>query len=175
MPPHELSVDESGTTVVFRVENQHCAAWGVAVADLHRADPPVYVQDRDGGSWKPFLDRVSVACAEMVFSEVVTGRGSSGDMCELPGGLIAVAESACEQMAVPEYRLCAGSPRPASFSGWTGADHVAGCWPGADPGRSGSHSRSRPRALGACPPSRPETRQPHLTRSSSRQNSEFST
>ena len=42
--------------MVFRVENQHCAAWGVAVADLHRTDPPVYVQDRDGGSWKPFLD-----------------------------------------------------------------------------------------------------------------------
>jgi hypothetical protein len=62
VPPHELSVDESGTTVVFRVENQHCAAWGVALADLDRADPPVYVQDRDGGGWKPFLDRVSVAC-----------------------------------------------------------------------------------------------------------------
>ena len=100
-------MDESGTTVVFRVENQHCAAWGVAVADLHRTDPPVYVQDRDGGSWKPFLDRVSVACVEMVLSEVVTGRGPSGDMCELPGGLIAMAESAYEQMAVPEYRLWA--------------------------------------------------------------------
>ena len=100
-------MDESGTTVVFRVENQHCAAWGVAIADLHRTDPPVYVQDRDGGSWKPFQDRVSVACVEMVLSEVVTGRGPSGDMCELPGGLIAVAESAYEQMAVPEYRLWA--------------------------------------------------------------------
>lgn len=84
-----------------------CAAWGVAIAELDRTDPPVYVQDRDGGSWKPFLDRVSVACVEMVLSEVVVGRGPSGDMCELPGGLIAVAESAYKQMAVPEYRLWA--------------------------------------------------------------------
>jgi hypothetical protein len=104
VPPHELSLDESGTTVVFRVENQRCAAWGVPMSDLGRADPPVYVQDRDGG-WEQFLDRVSVACVEMVLSEVVLGSGPSGDMCELPGGLIAVVESAYEQMTVPEYRL----------------------------------------------------------------------
>jgi hypothetical protein len=106
VPPHELGLDESGTIVVFRVENQHCAAWGVATADLGSADPPVYVQDRDGG-WRPFLDRVSVACVEMVLSEVVIGRGQSGDMCELPDELIAVVESSYEQMAVPEYRLWA--------------------------------------------------------------------
>jgi hypothetical protein len=28
LPPHKLSLDDSGTTVVFRVENQRCAAWG---------------------------------------------------------------------------------------------------------------------------------------------------
>ena len=106
VPPHELALDESGSTVVFRVENQHCAAWGVALSDLGRADPPVYVQDRDGG-WEPFLDRVSVACVEMVLSEVVIGRGQSGDMCELPVELIAAVESGYEQMAVPEYRLWA--------------------------------------------------------------------
>ncbi len=83
-----------------------CLGRGHSGAGPHRS-PPVYVQDRDGGNWKPFLDRVSVACVEMVLSEVVIGRGQSGDMCELPGGLIAVAESAYEQMAVPEHRLWA--------------------------------------------------------------------
>jgi hypothetical protein len=39
-PPHKLSLDDSGTTVVFRVENQRCAAWGVAAADLASVDPP---------------------------------------------------------------------------------------------------------------------------------------
>jgi hypothetical protein len=106
VPPHQLGPDESGSVVVFRVENQHCAAWGVATADLASTDPPVYVQDRDGG-WKPFLDRVSVACVEMVLSEVVIGREHLGDMCGLPSELIAVAESAYAQMALPEYRLWA--------------------------------------------------------------------
>ena len=50
VPPHQLGPDESGSVVMFRVENQHCAAWGVAVADLASADPPVYVRDRDGGA-----------------------------------------------------------------------------------------------------------------------------
>jgi len=39
-PPPKLSLDDSGTTVVFRVENQRCAAWGVAAADLASVDPP---------------------------------------------------------------------------------------------------------------------------------------
>lgn len=28
VPPRELSFDDSGTAVVFRVENQYCAEWG---------------------------------------------------------------------------------------------------------------------------------------------------
>jgi hypothetical protein len=68
---------------------------------------PVCIRDRDSGDWEPFLDRVSVACAEMVLNEVVIGRGHLGDMCDLPGGLIAVAESAYTQLALPEYRLWA--------------------------------------------------------------------
>jgi len=107
IPPHQLGLDESGRVVVFRVENQGCAEWGMAVADLASADPPVCIRDRDGGDWEPFLDRVSVACAEMVLSEVVIGRGHLGDMCDLPGGLIAMAESAYAQLALPEYRLWA--------------------------------------------------------------------
>ena len=105
--PHQLSLDESGTTVVFRVENQHCASWGVAVSDLASADPPVCIQDRAGGRWEPFLDRVSVACVEMVLSEVLLGCEHLGDMCELHEGLISAVESAYAQMAVPEYRLWA--------------------------------------------------------------------
>ena len=107
VPVHELSLDDSGSTVVFRVENQHCAAWGVAAADLARADPPVYVRDQGRGGWKPFLDRVSVACAEMVLSEVLLGSWKLGNACELPGELITMVESAYEQVALPEYPLWA--------------------------------------------------------------------
>ena len=108
VPPHQPGLDESGRVVVFRVENQGCAEWGVAAADLASADPPVYLRARPGGGWEPFLDRVSVACVELVLSEVVIGQGHLGDMCDLPGGLITVAESAYVQLALPEYRLWAG-------------------------------------------------------------------
>jgi len=105
VPARELSFDDSGTAVVFRVENQYCAEWGVAAADLASADPPVYVRDRRRGGWEPLLDRVSVACVEMVLSEVLLGAGKLGNACPLSGELITVVESAYEQMALPEYRL----------------------------------------------------------------------
>ena len=105
VPARELSFDDSGTAVVFRVENQYCAEWGVAAADLASADPPVYVRDRRRGGWEPLLDRVSVACVEMVLSEVLLGAGKLGNACPLSGELITVVESAYVQMALPEYRL----------------------------------------------------------------------
>ncbi len=104
IPPHRLGLDEPGSAVVFRVENQGCAEWGVAVADLASADPPVCIRDRDGGDWEPFLDRVSVACAEMVLSEVVTGRGRLGDMCDLPRALDPPSA------AGPKSRLTSAAP-----------------------------------------------------------------
>lgn len=103
LPPRELAADDTGTTVVFRTENQHCAAWGVAVADLGSADPPVYVRHRDG--WQPHQDRVSTACVEMVLSEVLLGRRHLGDMCAQPTELITRAGSAYDQLPVAEYPL----------------------------------------------------------------------
>jgi hypothetical protein len=107
VPPHELRFDNSAAAVVFRVENQSCAEWGVLAADLASADPPVYVRCHDRGRWEPFLDRVSVAFVEMVLSEVLLGAGELGNACSLPSELIAVVESAYEQMALPEYPLWA--------------------------------------------------------------------
>jgi len=105
VPAHELGLDDTGT-VVFRVENQYCAEWGVVAADLAGVDPPVYVRDRNlGGGWEPFLARVSVACVETVLSEVLLGAGRLGNACELPGELITTVESVYEQMALPEYPL----------------------------------------------------------------------
>jgi hypothetical protein len=101
VPPAELGLDDAGNAVVFRVENQRCAAWGVAAADLSSPDPPVYVRHR--GGWQPFLNRVSAACVEMVLSEVLLGRRQLGDTCELPAELITTVESAYGQLPVPEY------------------------------------------------------------------------
>jgi len=37
-------VDESGQVLVFRVENQAVARWGVEIATIEQADPPVVLQ-----------------------------------------------------------------------------------------------------------------------------------
>ncbi|HEV2450643.1 MAG TPA: hypothetical protein VGS62_01795 [Streptosporangiaceae bacterium] len=42
----------------------------------------------------PFLDRVPVACVEVVLSEVLPGRRHLGDICPLPAGLITRVEPA---------------------------------------------------------------------------------
>jgi hypothetical protein len=104
VPPDGLRADRSGSMLVFRVENQCCAEWGVATEDdWNPADPPVYVR-RPDDRWEPFLDRVSTACVEMALSEVVIGRWRLVDMCELPGELITRVESAYDQLPVPEFR-----------------------------------------------------------------------
>jgi len=106
VPPEGLRADHSGSIVVFRLENQHCAEWGVATEDdWNPADPPVYVRRQPGDRrWEPFMDRVSIACLEMALSELLIGRGRLGDMCQLPAELITGVESAYDQLPVPEYR-----------------------------------------------------------------------
>lgn len=85
--PVDLHLDASGEVLVFRHENQHVAEWGVAVADLDQADPPVkwLVSRHDPGheGWDPFLPRLSMAGVEMVLSESVMGDTDRNAYAEL--------------------------------------------------------------------------------------------
>ena len=106
LPLDRLRVDRAEGVIVFRRENQSCAEWGVAATDpRHPEDPPVYVRRRPGNlPWEPFAARMSLACAEMVLSEVLLGAEFM-DMCNLSGVPAAAAESACRPAALPEYPL----------------------------------------------------------------------
>lgn len=107
LPPDRLRMDHAAQVIVFRSENQRCAEWGVAATGWNAEDPPVYVRRLPGGRpWEPFLGRMSLACAEMVLTEVLLGSKFL-DMCDLPGELIGAAESAYRQVALPEYPLWA--------------------------------------------------------------------
>ena len=57
--------------LVFRVENQGAALWGVELTG--EPDPPVLVRpdlaDLDAEAWQPWMDRFSMACAEMILAE----------------------------------------------------------------------------------------------------------
>ena len=43
LSPGELEIDRTGDVLVYRVENQSVAVWGVPLAAMGRPDPPVVV------------------------------------------------------------------------------------------------------------------------------------
>lgn len=114
--PSELFVhDEFGGVLVFRSENQGCAFWGVRLRDLGQDDPPVFVQSRDG--WVRYLERVSLACVELVLSETLLGsEGRLYNACELPASLIRELPSRFAPVEFPEYPM------------WTGKEESPVCW-----------------------------------------------
>jgi hypothetical protein len=156
VPPRELGFDDPGTAVVFRVENQYCAEWGVAAAGLASTDPPVYVRDRSRGGWEPFLDRVSVACVEMVLSEVLLG-GREAWQC-VPaarrvdhGGRIRLRADGVARVSVVERQWHHGAlVLRAGQAAAHGRARVVllAVRTGQDPGRPGIDLRDDPRALG---------------------------
>jgi hypothetical protein len=73
LDPGRLCVDDRKQALVFRHENQMCAAWGVLLSDLTQADPPVYelldLADKHGEQWAPWMERVSWMFVEIVMAE----------------------------------------------------------------------------------------------------------
>ncbi|MFI8896311.1 SMI1/KNR4 family protein [Streptomyces paradoxus] len=108
LPPAEMFVhDDCGGVLVFRSENQGCAFWGVRLRDLDQDDPPVFVQARHG--WVQFLDRVSLACVELVLSEALFGAGGRlYNACELPADLLGAVPERFQRVALPDYPMWTG-------------------------------------------------------------------
>lgn len=93
-------------SLVYRIENQACVSWGVRVADLELADPPVVFCEGygEGKPWRPFLDSFSLAVVEMVLAESLAGR--AGVHANLPvddDAQIARLEAVCERLPFPDY------------------------------------------------------------------------
>lgn len=92
--------------LVYRIENQACASWGVRVADLGLDDPPVVFCEGygKGRPWRPFLGSFSLAAVEMVLGESLFGR--AGLLANLPVDdevHIARLEAVCERLPFPDY------------------------------------------------------------------------
>src|SRR4029450_4278942 len=101
LDPDQLELDVTGEVLIYRVENQSVAVWGVPLAAMEQPDPPVVVaRNFEDGSWEPFLERFSVGCVEMVLSE---------SLFSAPGAL-----SAHRDMDPATAELVAGSSLP----GW---------------------------------------------------------
>ncbi|MEV5204529.1 SMI1/KNR4 family protein [Streptomyces sp. NPDC053720] len=75
LAPEDLYLDADRGVLVFRVENQSCAYWGIRVTDLDQDDPPVVVRADlvrpTADDWAAWLGRVSLAFVEIVLSEAL--------------------------------------------------------------------------------------------------------
>ncbi|MEU0990641.1 SMI1/KNR4 family protein [Streptomyces sp. NPDC005953] len=115
LPPSDLFVHEDlGGVLCFRSENQGCAFWGVRLSDLGEADPPVVVQSREG--WRPFMDKVSLACVELVLSESLFSDGPLYNACELPAEVVSQIPQLFQRIRLPDYPM------------WTGDDESPVRW-----------------------------------------------
>jgi hypothetical protein len=130
--PKQLQVDTTGDVLVYRVENQSVALWGVPLAAMAQPDPPVMVaRNFEDVSWEPYLERFSLACVEMVLSESLFSAPSGlSDNRELDPAEVALVEQRFARLALPNYPLWAS---PGGSVRWfTGPEVVlcdfAGTW-----------------------------------------------
>ncbi|WP_249375383.1 SMI1/KNR4 family protein [Streptomyces sp. I05A-00742] len=107
LEPDELLLDPSGQLLVFRSENQGGAGWGVRLTDLSREDPPValFSDHLPQLTTCSFLDRVSLACVEMVLSEAVMARsgGPEGRACRASSAVVTVVEAEFAPVPLPPH------------------------------------------------------------------------
>ncbi|MEU9116880.1 SMI1/KNR4 family protein [Streptomyces sp. NPDC048483] len=136
VPPTGLFVDagpggHDSTVLVFRRENQDCAAWGIPLDRIARIeqterieqtdqdDPPVVVGSVGVGSrydWVPYLDQMSVAWVELVLSAYLFGAGPLYDACELPEALVPRLLAGYRRVDLPDHPM------------WTGAEESPVRW-----------------------------------------------
>jgi hypothetical protein len=114
--PDQLHFDETGQALVFRVENQSVAYWGIAAEDLRLDDPPVIFQlDAPRGAhqpWRRFLDRFSLACVEMVLTEHMLGGSGYHDNRESDQAALELLEHHYNRLAMPDYPMWAIPEEP---------------------------------------------------------------
>lgn len=99
------SDSDAGAVLVFRVENQHNASWGVpleAGAAADSDDPPALLGIGDG--WLPYADRLSLALVEMALSEAMSSaRDGKSDNKSLGNADRAALGLAFERLPLPDF------------------------------------------------------------------------
>jgi hypothetical protein len=109
LDPDQLEVDVTGEVLVYRVENQSVALWGVPLAAMGQSDPPVVMAPNfEDVGWEPFLERFSLACVEMVLSEsLFSAPVELSDNRELDPATAGLVGQLFASLAMPDYPMWA--------------------------------------------------------------------
>ena len=108
--PEQLHVGVDGV-LVFRVENQGCASWGVLAEAVGQDDPAVVLEAGDG--WVPYSDRLSLALVEMVLSEAMFSADSGHtDNRELDDAALAALANGYQRLPLPDFPFWAALDGP---------------------------------------------------------------
>jgi hypothetical protein len=100
LTPQELELADDGRLLVFRAENQYVTRWGVRLTG--EPDPPVLFLDDK--VWRPFLDRFSSACVELVLFEwTMGGTEEDADNRELADDEITAVAKRFRRLPMPDY------------------------------------------------------------------------
>ncbi|MCT2544919.1 SMI1/KNR4 family protein [Streptomyces atratus] len=124
LAPEDLYLDADRGVLVFRVENQSCAYWGIRVTDLDQDDPPVVVRADlvrpTADDWAAWLGRVSVAFVEIVLSEALCAdEDLMGWVTPDDTGLPEDIAATFRRLPLPEYPI---SQQPGSR--WYAHDEI---------------------------------------------------
>lgn len=113
LEPSKLRFDATGEVLTFRVENQYVTEWGIRASDLVVTDPPVifWLDNLNQSGWRPFLDRFSLACVEMVLSESMLHEDVSASR-ELDDKTVDILERRFDRLPFPDYPLWASPDGP---------------------------------------------------------------
>ncbi|MGQ7749820.1 SMI1/KNR4 family protein [Streptomyces sp. WC2508] len=124
LAPKDLYLDADRGVLVFRVENQSCAYWGIRITDLDQDDPPVVVRADlvrpTADDWAAWLGRVSVAFVEIVLSEALCAdEDLMGWVTPDETGLPEDIAATFRRLPLPEYPI---SQQPGSR--WYAHDEI---------------------------------------------------
>ena len=105
--PDDIDLDYAEEAVIFRVENQGAADWGIALDQLGESDPRVDIRlnmaDWHDEHWEAWLPRFSLACVEIVLSESLWSSAELGASRLLDPNDVKLLEELSTRLPLPEY------------------------------------------------------------------------
>jgi hypothetical protein len=105
--PDELYLDSAEDVLIFRVENEAAARWGLLRADLDEPDPRVVIRlnlrDEQSESWEAWLHTFSSTCMEIVLSESLYASEELSDNRGLEDGDTELLKHGYVALSLPHY------------------------------------------------------------------------